>query len=272
MGNEEALATALHPARKRQNYQSFLDEFIREVESLSVYSERCWEKLCEEVNIYLPGESKFSWKVTWMEKEEIPEHKIHLQCAYLVREGLYERGDVGGYWPFPMGDRGILTGEEQTAGEFADCNGNKHLIASLFILALLKSGHRNRERGIEFSVCECGVNQIYYPDRMFDSVVFYEKNPGRIVSRAASKHLEENKIWHNWHHACTSLLPLVGDLQRSKKIFEDYYYLAAYLAQEFVLLSSKYSVCTYNFVSEPDPIVMSRIEDIAKRYKKGRKE
>lgn len=197
-------------------YSSFLGTFIQEVEHLSIYGGDCWKKLCCDIDIYIPTYDKDSWLVKWIPRRSIPDLKFHLQCAYLVREGLYESSDMGSYWWFPDGD-GSLRGEEQTAGAFAECRADKNLISSLFVVALMQSGDRNQGRKDEFELQEFSGRLPKTRARSTNAGTPRHRRPGWALSDVARSHLRSNEIWHHWHSSCTSLMPMIGDLQRSKK-------------------------------------------------------
>jgi len=253
-------------------YKSFLDSFIREVESLSRYGEKVWDSLFEEIDIFTQRRETPAHPVEWLEREKIANHKFHLQCASLCREEVYHGYELGRYSCFPE-DAGWRKGENQTAKSLVGCKGDEHLISALFIYAAINSGDRHSKRIDEGYIFEESSEFCISPKSGLFTLLKLEKiiQPLENLDDALFAHLNEFEIWHDWARSCTSLVPIINDRRGGRQIFSSYYDFSAYLAEQFVLLSSKLCVCVCNQVLTEDRMLMSRIEAFAAKNKREHK-
>lgn len=242
-------------------YKSFLELFVNEVESLSVYGDAIWDNLFNEIDIFTVGEAREAFEIGWIDRHKISNHRFHLQCAFLHKQGVYKDYELSRYW-FPPDDFGWRKGESQTAESLISCKGNKLLISALFIHAFLRSGDRSNTRKHEDLFFEASIDSAISPRTGLYTLYQFEKivRPLEILEKLLELHLDQYNVWRYWAQSCTSLVPIINDRRSRKHIFSSYYEFSEYLAEQFVLLSSKLCVCVYNLVPTADRMLMSRIE------------
>mgnify|MGYP000142902334 CR=1 FL=1 len=243
-------------------YKSFLNSFIENVELLSRYGDNVWGHLFDEINIYTPKRERKEHLIEWYERDKIPDHTFHLQCAFLREDGIYKSNELGQYSYFPENPEWLL-GENQTARYLALCKGNKRLISALFIYAHINSKSRNHIDGYDKYLFVEAKDFRFNPTSSLNKHDSFEEDfqPCGKLESTIIVHLNKYGIPHSWAQACTSLIPIINNQRRNRvKIFSSLYDFSEYLADKFVLLSSKLSVCTYNLTTTEDLFLMSKIK------------
>lgn len=191
-------------------YETLLNHFIKEVESLSAYGSQIWDQLFEDYDIYLPDHQQTAYHIGWQERQASADRYFHLQCAHLVHAGVYEAYDMGKYCYFPYSSE-WRKGEEQTAEAMLKCRGNKANIAALFIYALLNSEDRHNPAFHKFIFIEDNYQNSHLTPK--DKKLLWN------LKETLRNHLEQEKIWHYWAQTCTSLLPVINDRNPRKYLF-----------------------------------------------------
>lgn len=266
MSEEKYLGTIVDQNLKI-TYESFLNEFIRQTELLSCFAGSIWDEFFVDIDIYSPQRVNPAFVVEWFDRAKIEDQLFNLQCAELCKQGVYSESQLHGCWTLPTRPQRLI-GENQTAEALVDCRNEKHLIAALFIAAALNSKTRQTYRSQEyFFTKSCDRPLPKWRGKTLE--LRFETRPNALsgLHAAIADHLKHKKIWNHWSESCTSLVPVVNDRPNFPKIFSSLDDLAAYLAERFILLSSKYAVCIYSHTQKKNDDLLAKIETLRVKKK-----